>query len=203
MSYIPGQNGVMDSQSSFADLMARLRTGEDDAASQVFHRFAARLMLLARGRLNARLRQKVDAEDVLQSVFQSFFARYADGQFVLQDWDSLWGLLTSITLRKCARRAEHFQAARRDVRREAAPPADAAWGAWAREPTPEEAALLTDTVRDLLDGLEPRERDIVALSLQGDTAAEISRQVDWGERTVQRILARVRKRLQRQRDEGE
>src|SRR5579884_352482 len=133
----------MESQSSFADLMARLRAGEDRAASQVFQRFVARLIVLARGRLSGRLRQKVDAEDVLQSVFHSFFARYADGQFVLHDWDSLWGLLTSITLRKCARHAEHFQAARRDVRREAAPPAEGTWEAWARDPTPEEAAFLT------------------------------------------------------------
>ena len=151
----------MDSQSSFVDLMARLRAGEDHAASQVFHRFVARLVVLARGRLNARLRQKVDAEDVLQSVFQSFFARYADGQFVLQDWDSLWGLLASITLRKCARHAEHFRAARRDVRREVTPPAEGDWGAWQRDPTPEESILLTETVRELLDGLESREREIV------------------------------------------
>jgi RNA polymerase sigma-70 factor (ECF subfamily) len=191
----------MDSQSSFADLMARLRAGDDAAASQIVHRFASNLIALARGRLNARLRQKVDAEDVLQSVFQSFFTRYLDGQFALQDWDGLWGLLTTITLRKCARRAEHFQAARRDVRREE-PPASAGdiWQAWARDPSPEDAVLLTETVSELLEGLEPRERDMVALSLQGFTQAEISAKVGWGERTVQRILARVRNRWQRRRD---
>jgi RNA polymerase sigma factor (sigma-70 family) len=192
----------MDSQSSFTDLMARLRTGQDSAASQVFHRFASRLIVLARGRLSPKLRQKVDAEDVLQSVFHSFFARYAAGQFSVPDWDSLWGLLTGITLRKCARRAEHFQAARRDVRREAPPATDSAqgWEAWAREPTPEEATLMTETVRELLDRLEPREREMVALSLQGFSAAEISEKIGWGERTVQRILARIRKRLERERD---
>jgi RNA polymerase sigma factor (sigma-70 family) len=202
-SYRCPAEGVMDSQSSFADLMARLRTGDDSAASQVFHRFASRLIALARGRLHPRLRQKVDAEDVLQSVFHSFFARYAEGQFALKDWDSLWGLLTSITLRKCARRAEHFQAARRDVRREAPPQSQSSggvWEAWARDPTPEEATLLTETVRELLDGLEPREREMVALGLQGHTQAEISAKVGWGERTVHRILSRIRKRLERQRD---
>jgi RNA polymerase sigma-70 factor, ECF subfamily len=191
----------MDPPVSFAELMARLRTGEDRAASQVFDRFAGRLMAVAHARLNAHLRQKVDAEDVLQSVFRSFFARYADGPFVLSDWESLWGLLSSITLRKCARRAEYFQAARRDIRREAIP-ADG-WGAWSREPTPEEATLLTETVQQLLDWLEPRERKIVALSLQGFSVVEISSKVAWAERTVQRILARVRKQLERQRDAAE
>jgi RNA polymerase sigma-70 factor (ECF subfamily) len=193
----------MDSHASFVDLMARLRAGDDSAASQVFHRFASRLIVLARGRLDPRLRQKVDAEDVLQSVFHSFFARYADGQFTLKDWDSLWGLLTSITLRKCARRAEHFQAARRDVRREArsqSPDWDVVSEAWARDPTPEEATLLTETVRELLDGLEPREREMIVLTLQGYTQAEISTKVGWGERTIQRILGRIRRRLERQRD---
>ena len=54
---------------SFDDVMGRLRAGEQSAAAtEIFHRFARRLIGLARTRLDDRVRGKVDAEDVLQSV---------------------------------------------------------------------------------------------------------------------------------------
>lgn len=185
----------MTGEPSFDDLLRRLRAGDDQAAERVFQAYACRLIALARSRLDQRLRPKLDAEDVVQSVFRTFFARVGAGQFALTSWDSLWGLLTGITLRKCAERAAFFHAQRRDLAREVADVDPAT-----REPTPEEAAMLSETVEQLLLGLEERDRQIVALSLQGFSSTEIGARVGWAERTVQRILARVRKRLARHRD---
>jgi RNA polymerase sigma-70 factor (ECF subfamily) len=192
----------MSQNGSFDDVIARLRAGDSDAATEVFQRFAQRLIALARTRLDSRLRQKVDPEDVLQSVYKSFFLRHAEGQFELEDWDSLWSLLTLITVRKCHRWTEYFHTAGRDVRAEVPPTlADdesvCNWEAPARQPTPEQAALLAELVEELLRDLEPREREVVTLALQGYTAAEISAQLRRPERTVYRILTRVKKRLQR------
>jgi RNA polymerase sigma-70 factor (ECF subfamily) len=185
---------------AFADLMARLKAGDPDAARGVFDRFARRLIGLARSRLPARLRQKVDPEDLAQSVFKSLFLGHADGRFDLDSWDSLWALLTRITVRKCCRAAERFQAGKRDLNAEAGPPAadelSSDCQALAREPTPSEAAMLTETIEHLLRGLEGRDRDIVTLSLQGYTGPEISAQLGRPERTVYRVLGRVRKRLE-------
>ena len=111
----------MSSDDSFADLVVRLRAGAPDAAGEIFRRFARRLIGLARLHLDARLRQKIDPEDVMQSALKSFFIRHAGGAFDLDSWDSLWSLLTVITLRKCGHKLEHFQAACRDVRRETTP----------------------------------------------------------------------------------
>jgi RNA polymerase sigma-70 factor (ECF subfamily) len=193
---------------SFDELMARLRAGDEDAAAHVFRRFAGRLVALARTRLDAAVRRKVGAEDVMQSVYRSFFRRHAEGQFdhfELDGWDGLWGLLARITLRKCGRRIEHFRAACRDVRREAAgePSSDCAGGGWAalaREPTPPEAAMLAEAVEGLMASLEGRNRDIVSLALQGYTAAEISAQLRRPERTVYLVLGRVKDRLKRMQD---
>jgi RNA polymerase sigma-70 factor (ECF subfamily) len=191
----------MSDELSFPDLMARLDAGEEDAAAEVFTRFARRLIGLARSRLDTRVRQKVDPEDVVQSVFRSFFLRQAEGRWDLRSWDGLWALLTLITLRKCSRRAGHFRAARRDVQREvnSAPESEnaGAWQALAREPTPEEAVLLTEVVENLLSGLPlPRDRQILELALQGEAASEIARQARCSERTVQRVLGRVRGQLE-------
>lgn len=191
----------MSVNSSFANLMARLRAHDNEAAAQVLARFAHRLIALARSRLDALLRRKVDPEDVMQSVYRSFFGRFGRGEFDLETWDNLWSLLVLLTVRKCSRQAEHFHAARRDVRREAdltnadaeSRPSDLV----ARAPTPAEAALFADTLEELLRGLDDRERRIVALSLEGQGPAEIATQVERTQRTVNRVLERVRRRLDR------
>jgi RNA polymerase sigma-70 factor (ECF subfamily) len=106
-----------------------------------------------------------------------------------------------ITLRKCGNRIEYFHAARRDVQREADVPPDEAWKALeevaARDPTPSEAAVLAETVEELLRGLEAFDREILILQLQGCTIPEISTQVTRAERTVRRAIERIRKRLRR------
>lgn len=189
------------SQPSFADMIVRLRRGDETAATWIFQEFAGRLIALARQRLNAQVRQKVDPEDVMQSVWKSFFRRQADGQFDLADWDSLWALLTVLTLRKCGHRIRHYRAACRNVQREMPPTADeearASWQAIAREPTPAEAAALADTVEELLRGLDTRDRRVVELSLQGYTVPDIADQVGVAERTVFRCLERIKGRLER------
>jgi RNA polymerase sigma-70 factor (ECF subfamily) len=189
----------MPADESFAELMARLRAGDEDAAARVFRQFTRRLIGLARARLAPAVRQKVDPEDVLQSAYKSFFRRHADGEFDLDGWDGLWGLLTCITLRKCVEQVEHFQAACRDVRREAAGPSlgryAGPWQALAREPTPPEAVLLTEAVEELLRTLTVRDRAIVSLALQGYTVEEISEQLGRPPRTVYRVLAGVKDQL--------
>jgi RNA polymerase sigma-70 factor (ECF subfamily) len=194
----------MSQDGSFDELMARLRGGDEEAARRVFGQFAQRLIALARSRLGSRLRQKVDPEDVLQSVYKSFFTRHAQGQLAPANWDNLWTLLTVLTLRKCSRWVERFHTGRRHLDAEVAGATGSSdsWQAVARDPTPEEAAMLTETVERLLESLEGRERQMVALALQGASVAEIAGEVGRTRRTVQRLLARVKDRLERARADG-
>jgi RNA polymerase sigma-70 factor (ECF subfamily) len=185
---------------SFDQLMAGLRDRDGDAARQLFNRFAGRLVGLARARLDRVLRAKVGPDDVVQSVFKSFFRGQADGRFDVQDWDALWSLLVVITARKCGRQLRYFRRAGRDVAREAAPAAAdgsaPGWEALARDPSPEEAAVLAETLERLMRGLTERERQVLELRLQGYTVPEISSRVGRTEYTVQGILKRVRQRLE-------
>jgi RNA polymerase sigma-70 factor (ECF subfamily) len=193
----------MSPHDSFAALMGRLRAGEDGAAREVFVRFAARLAGLARRQLGARLAVKVDPEDVVQSAYKSFFLRQREGELDVGTWDGLWGLLTMITLRKCADRAAYYHTQKRDVAREVpGGSTDSAPGAvdlaLDREPSPDEAAALTETVEALFRTIDdPDERAILELSLQGYTAVEISAQLGRAERSVRRLREHVRKRLER------
>jgi len=192
---------------SFVNVLARLEEGDEDAAKAVFERFGDRLIRLARSRLDAQMRRKFDADDVMQSVFRSFFTRQGDGQFQFEDWDSIWALLTVMTKRKCARRVKAERAARRDVSREisTAPASDDDSGGWetmAGDPTPDEAATLTDLVEHLMRGLDEREQQVLTLRLQGFTVQEISKKVGFSERSVHRTLAQLRRRTTRLNDES-
>jgi RNA polymerase sigma-70 factor (ECF subfamily) len=196
----------MTPEPSFDDFMARLQAGDQDAARQVFQRFADRLIALAQSRLDPLIRRKTDAEDVVLSVFKSFFRRAAEGEFDLASWDSLWGLLVVITLRKCGREVKRFHRPGRDVRKETdLPPAgdeaEEGWEAVSGEPTPAEAAMLAETLEQFLAGLPERERQIAQLRLEGYTVPEISARVGRTEYTVHGVLKKVRKHLQRLRDE--
>jgi DNA-directed RNA polymerase specialized sigma24 family protein len=115
--------------------------------------------------------------------------------------------LVVITLRKCANQRKHHRRDCRAVDREAAPPGSSeysspGWEAAGVEPTPEEAVMLTETLERLLAELDSPEREIVALSLQGYTVAEIKEQLDRPERTIRRVRERFRQKLERLRAEG-
>ena len=60
---------------SFAGFVSGLQARDDAAARQLFSRFARQLIALALRHIGARFRHKVDAEDVAQSAYKSFFAR--------------------------------------------------------------------------------------------------------------------------------
>jgi RNA polymerase sigma-70 factor (ECF subfamily) len=185
--------------------MSRLRAGDQDAAAELFQRFAGRLAALAARRLGTLPGGKLDSEDVVLSAFKSFFRRHADGRLAPEGWGGLWALLTKITLRKCGHQLAYLCAGRRDVRRESALPqpdlSDPSWHMVASDPTPSQAAVLAETVEQVAGGLKEYHRDIFRLALAGNSAAEIAGQVDVTERTVQRVLKRVRKLLEARAEE--
>jgi RNA polymerase sigma-70 factor (ECF subfamily) len=191
---------------SFADFLARLQARDDAAANELFQRFARQLIALARRRFDAGLRHRIDPEDVVQSAYKSFFHRYHAGNLEAVNWNSLWGLLTLITVRKCAERVAYHRAECRDAAREVStPPGDEGappLEALGREPTPLEAAELSETVDRLLADLDADERPIVELSLQGYTTREISERLGRAERTVRLLRECVRKRLERMQKEN-
>ena len=159
------------------------------------------MIALAQIEFEMALRHKVDAEDVVQSVFRSFFTRQREGQFVVTDWDNLWALLATITVRKCTNVRVAFGHQGRNVQREIqvdwnAEDRAASWEVLAHEPTPVQAAVLSELVENLLLALPERERRIVALSLEGNDCQQISAAINRAERTVRRTSEHFRQRLE-------
>jgi RNA polymerase sigma factor (sigma-70 family) len=189
----------MDRDERFEELMARLRAGDDAAATAVFRQYVHRLIELAGRQFEAWMRDRVDIEDVVQSACKSFFLRNGRGEFELADWEELWSLLARITLRKCANRREYLHAARRDPAREVRWLEGRDFESWlpATGPTPVEAAILNETVEQLFQAMEPEDRPMVEQIIMGCTAEEIAAQIDCSERTVRRVRQRAKHCLQR------
>ena len=184
-----------------ADLVARWRHGDQQAAAELFRRYADRLVGLARAQLSRKVGQRVDAEDVVQSVYRSFFADARDGHYDIQRGGDLWRLLVTITLCKVRNQAKHNGRAKRAVQR------DQGFGSedsllgiqpdlLARGPTPVDAAALTDELDQLMQQLEAPDRRIVELRLQGFKLAEIADLVQRSQRTVCRVLEEVKQHLE-------
>lgn len=184
----------MDHNLTCSEVILRMRSGDDAAASEVFYRFVNRLLTLAQGRLHPLLCSRLDPEDVVQSVFRTFFRRCTDGQFLLANWDNVWRVLASITVRKCARKNSRLG---RKIVSTDTPNDSALRAACAREPTPEESAAFLDTLEELMRDLPQRERAIFTLRLQGYGTQDISNELGCTVRKVQRVLQQIRVRLER------
>jgi RNA polymerase sigma-70 factor (ECF subfamily) len=183
------------------DLMARWRTGDQQAAAELFRRYAQRLVALARSRLSDRLAQHLDPEDVVQSAYRSFFADTRAGRYDLQGGGKLWQLLVLITLHKLQDQVDRFSAQKRSVQREV-PLGDSdrllAVEAHMRdhEPSPVEAVALAEELEHVMRQLEPLQRRMLELRLQGYRLEEIAADTQRTERTVRRVLERVKDMLE-------
>ena len=171
------------------------RHGDQNAARQIVERYFDRMLMLARRRISQRLASRVDPEDIVQSVFRTFFVRLKDGQFVFQDQDDLCKLLMRITLHKTLRQVAFHKAAKRDPTLETnqgQAHQEQLLTILDREPNAEATVTFLDQLEHFLDRLEPETRQIIEMRLQGYTNDEISQQLGIYDRKIRRAVERVR-----------
>jgi len=176
-------------------LVSRWRKGDQDAAKQLFDRYASRLVALARRQISQRLASRLDPEDVVQSVFRSFFGRVKAGKFRIEEQDDLGKLLVRITVNKTLRKVEYHRAAKRDPSQEVIQgdhASDDLLQVLDRDPTPETVVAFVDQLDHFLNQLRPEERQILELRFQGYTNGEITKKLGIYDRKIRRLIERVR-----------
>src|ERR1051326_9470242 len=89
-------------------LITLCRQGDNKAAQLLFDRYVERLHALARRRISQRLSSRVDPEDIVQSVFRTFFGRLKEGQFKIDDQDDLCRLLVRIDRKSTRLNSSHI-----------------------------------------------------------------------------------------------
>jgi RNA polymerase sigma factor (sigma-70 family) len=188
-------------------LVARWQAGDQEAADELFHRYADQLVALARGRMSAKLGRRVDAEDVVQSAYRSFFFAAREGRFQLERGGDLWRLLVALTLRKIHRQVRRNQAGKRTIDRERSLGDESVLEGVSpllltETPSPVEALALAEELEWVMAQLEPVHRAMLQLRLQGHNLEEIAAATERSERTVTRVLREVKGLLEQRRAQG-
>jgi RNA polymerase sigma-70 factor (ECF subfamily) len=174
-------------------LLRRLRGGSEDAATQLYLRYAHRLRALAESRCAPDVASRLDADDIVQSVFGSFFRKASKGHYDVPAGEDLWKLFLVIALNKIRAKCAYHRADKRDVRATAG--SEGLAQAAAVEPDEASYAILRLTIDEALGRLPPSHRQMVILRIDGHEVAEIAEQTRRSKRTVERILQEVRKKL--------
>lgn len=176
-------------------LLGRFRTGEQDAATQLYLRYAGRLQAWASSQTSASLTTRFDEEDVVQSVFRTLFRRVSEGLYDVPDGDELWQLLLVIALNKIRKLATFHRAQKRDVGRTLG--TDALELVGQQNQTDDETSLhvLQMVVDELLSKLPDSQRSIIELRIDGHKTNDIAGLTKRSSRTVERVLQEFRRKL--------
>jgi RNA polymerase sigma factor (sigma-70 family) len=176
-----------------------MELGDNQAASQLWDRFATQMSELARRKLRYRLRTMSDEEDVAISAFESLWNGAVNGKFPsIGDRHDLWRLLVVITQRKILDKLNYDHRQKRDVnlvRNLSSAEIDREYMEHLalREATPEMKAEFQDEVQRLLGMLPSDEyRTIALLKTEGFSIFEIANRIGRGHSTIERKLKTIR-----------
>lgn len=174
-------------------LLRRLRDGEQDAATSLYLRYSKRLTELARKQLSSGMASRIDPDDVVQSVFRTFFRRVERGDYDIPEGDELWKLLLVIALNKVRAVGAFHHAAKRSV---------AATRRITGQESPTELGrdnqefhALRLTIDELLAELPSPQPEVITLRIEGHDVSDIARRTGRSKRTIERVLQGFRERL--------
>ncbi|MEM7316423.1 MAG: sigma-70 family RNA polymerase sigma factor [Planctomycetota bacterium] len=180
----------------------RLKTGDEEAANVVWDACFERLKQLAKRNLGMATQKAADEEDIALSALHSFMIRARNGKFPnLDDRESLWKLLFTITVRKSIR---HIRWISTDMRSGDIDEArlggennlmglDDFAGMDISPDSLVEQLDQQDAFNKVLDDLDPTLRAVVISKLEGQSVREIASQLGCSTRTVERKLRLIRK----------
>jgi RNA polymerase sigma-70 factor (ECF subfamily) len=196
---------MSDAHEDSAAWIRELVAGNEAVVEQFWSHYGSALQRLAQSRMAPALQRRLGPEDIVQSVCRTFLRRAQGGEFHLEESEDLWRLLCAITLTKVRQHARFHYRQRRGIDREQPLPDDSDAGrpglpnvAAIREPTPDEAVAFADQMQHFFDALDDEERRLVQSKLDGATHDQIAQELDCSERTVRRLLERVRQRWEQE-----
>jgi DNA-directed RNA polymerase specialized sigma24 family protein len=179
------------SRELFLDASSELRLPTEPAslATEVVRRFAVRLERLLRRQISPKLRPRVDAEDVLQSAYQSFFLAAGREQFQLETSEQRWNLLRAFAFQKLQKRIEWHTAAKRNYQRNDDESRHLAARS-AGQSTPSQHVAVQELLAAAAGELSPDEQAAMEMLRNGYSRGRIAREMQKSPRTVRRLLAR-------------
>jgi len=178
--------------------MEEIASGSESAVKTLLDQYGDHLCRAVRRRLGRRLRPKFDTVDFVQAVWASFFhdrdhvARFEDSQ-------QLVAFLTRVANNKVVDECRHGQTQKADVGRECSLTDDdgQAVDVPGRDPTPSQVAVGHEAWERMLAGVRAEHRPILELRVRGETQDEIADRLGVNEKTVRRVLSKLRHRVEK------
>ncbi len=173
-------------------LLQLFQTGSENAAAELYGRYAERLDYLASRGLGDDMRSLVESEDVVQSIFRTFFRRASAGDYTVPEDSELWNLLVTISLNKLRAIGVHYRRQKRSV------------ASTVHSDTHIEQAedndqvayhVLRMVIDDLIESLPDAHQKIIRLQIDGWDIAGIAAETQRSKRTVERVLQQFRAQL--------
>jgi RNA polymerase sigma-70 factor (ECF subfamily) len=156
-------------------------------------RYAHRLRALAQKRCTGEFAGRFDADDIVQSVFRTFFQGVRKQAYDVPPGGELWGLLMVLALNKIRNQVEYHTATKRAVRRTT--PARDTDGAEVLSRDETAAVFLRMVLDEQMEGLPEANRAVIRLRIEGHEVGEIAEKTGRSRRTVERVLQDFRNRL--------
>lgn len=197
----------MSKNTDVSHWIQQIKTGDSAAANHLWQHYFDRLVRSVRGRLYGQNRAVSDEEDIVLSVFESFYNAAEKGRFPdLSDRDDLWQLLLRMAARKVVDKHRHDQRQRRggNIKLHALGQSGSAEDgqiieAIGEEPSPEMVLMMQESVEQLFSHLGVGQlRDLAGAKLEGYSNAELAKRFGCSERTIERRLHLIREKCQQE-----
>ncbi|HEX8200707.1 MAG TPA: sigma-70 family RNA polymerase sigma factor [Isosphaeraceae bacterium] len=181
-----------DGEGDLRAFLARIRSGDEDAARELLVRYEAEVRMVVRRQLPRLLRSRFDSLDFLQSVWGSFFRRVRSGSgpAPFEDQRHLVAFLAKAAKNKVIDAYRKAASKKQDMRLEEpiCPDGDRPRELEGPTDSPSEAAVASETYGRLRALLPEKRRPILDLKAQGLSSHDIGARLGISERTVQRVV---------------
>ena len=182
-----------------------VKVGDAAAANRIWQHYFDRLVRSVRQKLYGQNRAVSDEEDIVLSVFNSFYDAAEQGRFPdLSDRGDLWRLLLRMSARKVIDKRRHDRRQRRGGNLKIQSLDNAADNesvieAIGDEPSPEMVLMMQESVAQFFSHLGVGQlRDLAGAKLEGYSNAELAERFECSERTIERRLHLIREKCQQE-----
>ncbi len=165
----------------------------EDELNRLFETYLPKLIRLAEQRISTRVQAKFGSDDVAATVCRSVFRRFKEGKFRFDDDAEFWRLLVTITKRKISNKVRHFSTQSRSIVDELSDLQT--YILTAPEPGPREAVAFEESLNLVSESLDPQEREVLMMRMEGREYHEIAKLLNVSERTVRRKMEVVKRRM--------
>ncbi len=180
--------------------LVRIQEGDEAAARELLARYESEVRLVVRRQLPRLLRSRFDSLDFMQSVWGSFFRRVrtAEGPAEFEDSRHLIAFLARAAKNKVIDEYRRAASQKQNMHRE-----EPLWGEGGQPKevpgaidSPSQIAQAHEVLGRLRELMPEDRRQVLELKAAGLSSRDIGERLGISERTVQRVLEDLRRRVQ-------